>query len=321
MADTSIVAGDKVSQILPKETATEVIKEVAQASAVLTRGRRIPMSTREKVMPVLAGLPAVGWVKGEYGLKGITDIAFEGLNISAAELASVLPIPDAVADDLGIDVWGEVRPSTVEAVGTAFDRAVLFGGAKDVDFPQEWTDNKQTGLVAEAVKAGNVVREKTGEDLGVTVANAAQKLAQQGFQTTGFISAPGLRWELSKARDKNGQPIFDPNANTLYGMPISEALNGAWGDDVTMIVGDFSKLLVGVRQDITMQVFDSGALSDAAGKIVLNLIQQDSKALRTVFRGGFQVANPVTALKAKKAERFPFVVIAKDGVKLPGETK
>ena len=59
---------------------------------------------------------------------------------------------------------------------------------------------------------------------------------------------------------------------------------------------DWGKFVVGVRQDITYDLFKEGVISDADGKVILNLMQQDTKALRVVFRVGFNVAQPLTRL-------------------------
>jgi hypothetical protein len=61
-----------------------------------------------------------------------------------------------------------------------------------------------------------------------------------------------------------------------------------------------------MRQDITWKVFTEGVISDGDGKVVLNLMQQDSVALRVTMRLAYATSNPVTALNASSVTRFPF---------------
>ena len=52
-----------------------------------------------------------------------------------------------------------------------------------------------------------------------------------------------------------------------------------------------------------------GVISDDAGVVLLNLMQQDSVALRVVMRCGYALANPVNRVEPVKASRFPFSVL------------
>ena len=96
----------------------------------------------------------------------------------------------------------------------------------------------------------------------------------------------------------------------LFGFPLNEVANGAWDStSASLIAGDWQKAIVGVRQDISFKVFDQGVVSDGSGNVVLNLMQQDSVALRVTMRLGFSVANPVTAVESSALERAPFAVL------------
>ncbi|WP_222845999.1 hypothetical protein [Corynebacterium aurimucosum] len=72
---------------------------------------------------------------------------------------------------------------------------------------------------------------------------------------------------------------------------------------------DWDKQVVGIRQDITYDLFSEGVISDADGKVVLNLMQQDTKALRVVMRVGWQTAIPVTRASKGKKKIYPGGVI------------
>ena len=114
--------------------------------------------------------------------------------------------------------------------------------------------------------------------------------------------------ELARLRDANGQPIYTPsvaagNPASLYGYPLNEVANGAWDTTKAMLLAaDWTKFVVGVRQDITYKVFDQGVISDTAGNVVYNLMQQDAQAMRVVMRVGFAVANPLTRIAAKGSQ-------------------
>lgn len=278
--------------LVPNQTVTEILQEAPKSSVVLDRAKKVRMSAKKATQPVLSSLPDAYWVEGDTGLKETTKNMWSSLSITAEELAVIVPIPDALIDDANVPLWEEIKPLLAEAIGRAVDRAALFG----VDKPASWP----AGIIPAAIAKGNVVPEGTTADLGADVAMLGKTLAQQGSNLSAFATEPGLQWELIGLRNEGGTPIYTPSLSDgapsgLYGKPLNEVDNGAWDSDVAKILGvDWSKFVVGIRQDITFKLFSEGVLTDTNGKVLLNLMQQDSKALRVVFRVGFQVANPLS---------------------------
>jgi len=302
----SITGRTEVSDaLLPDQIINEIIAEAPKASVVLARAKTARLSAKKAKQPVLATLPEAYWLDGDTGLKQTTNVTWKGVTITAEELAVIAPIPNAVVDDANVPLWDQVKPLLTEAIGLKVDQAALFG----VDKPASWP----TAMVPGAIAAGNVVAEGTGADLGVDVAQLGEKIAKQGFGINGFASRPGLQWALVGLRNAQGTPLYTPSLSAgapagLYGYPLNEVQSGVWDATVaTLLAADWSKFVVGIRQDITYDLFSEGVISDADGKVILNLMQQDSKALRVVFRVGFQVAIPVTRLAG--ANGYPAGVI------------
>lgn len=297
---------------LPDQIAREVIQTAPQASVVAARARKVPMSTKTMKQSVLASLPDAYWVNGDTGMKQTTKMAWSGVSMTAEELAVIVPIPDALMADSSVPLWDEIKPLLVEAIGKKVDAATIFGDDKPASWP--------AALIPGAIAAGNSVELGTGEDIGVDIATLGERLAIDGFAFNGFISRPGLHWSLIGLRDAGGKPIYgsgDANnlvngvpTSNLYGYPLNEVTTGVWDPaDAVLLGADWTKVVLGIRQDITFQLFTEGVISDDAGKVILNLMQQDSKALRVVFRVGFQVANPMTRLNSNAATRYPAAVI------------
>lgn len=301
--------------MLPDQLSKDIIKTAPQQSVILSRARRVPMSTKTAKQPVLASLPDAYWVNGDTGLKQTTKVAWEGVSMTAEELAVIVPIPDALIADSSIPLWDEIKPLLIEAVGKKVDEATIFA----TDKPASWP----AALIAGAIAAGNTVAMGTGADVGVDIATLGEQLALDGFQMNGFVSRPGLTWSLIGLRDSAGRSIYQPpqnsglsqsqgvqNQGSLYGFPLNEVTTGVWDPDTAVMLGaDWDKVVVGIRQDITFQMFSEGVISDENGKVILNLMQQDTKAMRLVFRVGFQVANPMTRLNTNSATRYPAGVI------------
>lgn len=294
--------------LVPEPFAAEVIKEMPKASAALSLCRRARMSTKTNRQPVLSLLPEAYWVAGDTGLKQTSKADWENLELVAEELAVIVPVPEAYIADSGIPIWDEVRPIVAEAFGRKLDQAVLFGTSK----PATWTS---AAIVPGAIAKNNDVEKGTGADLGIDIASMGQLLAGQGYSLNAFASAPGFNWELVSARSAQGTPIYGSGdlsqgvPSTIYGRRNSEIENGSWDAASALLVGgDFNKAIIGMRQDITFKVFTEGVITDDAGVVLLNLMQQDSVAMRFVMRVGYALANPVSPL-ADIADRFPFAVL------------
>lgn len=306
MAIDQITRHSGTDPLVPQPLVAEVIKELPKASAALNLCRRVPMSTKTSRQPVLSVLPNAYWLQGDQGQKQTTKADWENLELVAEEIAVIVPVPIAYMADSAVPIWGEIRPLIVQAFGQAIDRAVMFG----VNKPVTWTSQ---AIIPGLVAAGNTVAE--GDDIGVSIAGMGEKLAGQGFNLNSYASRPGFHWKLAAARTLAGYPIYGAGdlangiPSSLYGRPLAEIENGSWpmANDVQLIGGEFDKAIIGLREDITFRVFEEGVIQNPDGTIAVNLMQQDSVALRVVMRLGYALANPVTVMEADAAKRFPFV--------------
>lgn len=299
--------GSPTDPLIPETIVKNVIEQLPQSSVLLDRARRVPMTSKSARQPVLSALPAAYWVDGDTGLKQTTKAQWENVTITAEELAAIVVIPDAYFDDASIPLWDSIQPLLREAVGLKVDQAGIFG----VDTPTSWPD----ALVVGAAAAGNVVTDGTGDDFAQDVAALGQLIAAEGYAVNGFAAKPGLNWRLVGLRNEQGTPIYTPSLaqgvpSSLYGYPLNEVINGSWDPDIELIAADWSKFIVGVRQDMTFRIFSEGVISDDSGNVVVNLMQQDAKAMRVVFRVGFQVANPINRVESDPDARYPAGYIA-----------
>lgn len=305
-----ISRGSPTDPLIPESIVNTVIETLPEQSVLLSRARRVQMTSKTGRQPVLSALPAAYWVNGDTGMKQTTKAEWDNVTITAEELAAIVVIPDAYFDDASIPLWSQIQPLLVEAIGLKVDQAGLFG----VDKPASWP----TAVVPAAIAAGNTVTDGTGDDLGQDVAALGELMAAQGFAINGFASRPGLNWKLIGLRNEQGTPIYVPSLaagtpSSLYGYPLNEVVNGAWDSDYELLAADWSKFVVGVRQDMTFRIFSEGVISNDDGEVVVNLMQQDAKAMRVVFRVGFQVANPLTRLESDEDARYPAGVIEAAG--------
>lgn len=300
---------------IPEQVAGEVLKEATASSTVMQLARKVRMSSKTYRQPVLDVLPDAYWVSGDTGLKQTTEVEWDNVYLTAEALAVLVVVPDEFLQDATIPIWSEVRPLVAEAFGRKIDNAALWG----LDKPASWTNY----VYADAATAGNYVEigqnaalagnGNTTSDLATDVAAMGLQLAEDGFNLNGFAAQPGFNWRLVGQRSANGDPIYTQligeNRQGLYGVPFTEARNGAWDNEVKLIGGDWSKAILGTRLDMTYTMHEDAVISDGSGNVVFNAMQQDSKIMRVVGRWGFAIANPVTRQNATAATRSPFSLL------------
>jgi HK97 family phage major capsid protein len=300
---------------IPTEEVGELLKVMPEESVLLKRARRQPMSTKTVKQTIMTTFPDAYWVDGDTGLKQTTKQSFSQPTMTAEELAVIAVVPDAVIDDSSLPIWATLRPFLAEAIGKKVDQAAIYG----IDKPASWPLALVPGAIAAGViTPGNLTATPADQrkDAGQLVADLGLKMARDaGANLSGLIAQAGTGWELDRIRDADRRPIYDGVAGALRGVPFDELKNGAWsdvgtGDTAVPLIGvDWSQVYIGIRQDITVKMLDQAVISDAAGKVIFNLAQQDAKALRIVFRVGYQAVMPVNHQQTDAAKRFPAGVI------------
>ena len=306
--------------LVPEPLAAAIIQEAPTASAALSLMNRTTLSSKTQRQPVLDVLPVSYWVGGDTGMKQTTMQQWKNVVMVVEELACIVPIPEAYLDDADVPLWGQIQPRIVESVGQLIDLAVLWG----VNKPSTWGEAVFPG----AGKSQQFIVQGTGVDLGQDVAKLGALMAQSGYNVDGFAAAPGTAWNLVGLRSAQGVPIYQPDmmsgrpGGSLYGYPMPEIKNGSWQTGLTgalMLAGDFSKAIIGIRRDISFKMFTEGVISDDTGKVILNLMQQDSVAMRMTMRLAYACVNPVNIMKPGNAitARWPFGAILPVGATPP----
>lgn len=312
----SLTTRTDVEALVPEEVSREMLGKAVQDSAVLQLFRPVPVSRRQVRFPVLAALPVAYWVDGDTGIKQSTEMAWANKYINIEEIATIMPIPENVLDDVDANLWDEAEPYLREAFATVLDTAVFFGNNAPSSFPPN--------VVAAATSAGNTVTEGTataaqGGYFG-DLDNMLATVEEDGFDVSGWAAARSARRKFRAARDTQGRKLdvgrIGPDLATLDGSPILYPMRGQWpesgsaGSNVRMIAGDFAtQFVVGVRQDISLKFLDQAVITDNTGAILYNLPQQDMVAVRLKFRVGWQVANTLNNDQPIEANRYPAAVM------------
>ena len=289
-----------VEELIDTQVANEIFEGVVRESKALQVMNRLPNMTSDKTkLRVLDTLPVAYFVdeSTNNGRKNITKLAWDKKMINAEELAVIVPIKENLLNDSSIDIWAQVKPRLIEALGRKIDDAIFNGNGK----PAGW----RNGLIPSILSAGAQVTE--GTDFYSDINDAMVKVEESGYNVTGAIGGVGLKGKFRMLVDKNGQPIKGTEIDELSKVFVD---NGTWDKTTaTMIVGDFKQAVYAIRQDVTYKVLDQAVIQDpSTGDILYNLAQEDMVALRVVMRLGWEIPNPVNA-ENETESRFPFASI------------
>ena len=302
--------------LMPEDVATEILGNIAGDSVVMNLGRRLlNMSRKTRRMPVWSTLPQAYFVNGDTGLKQTTGASWDNVFIEAEEIACFVVIPDAVADDADYDILAECKPGIVSAIGKTFDQAVMYG----IGAPSSWPDPLSIGIEEAGHRVtlgdvGDLYDDLMGEG------GVLSLIEEDGYFPSGHVAALRMRAKLRGLREKDingdatGLPIFTsaqmadgPTTYALDGEQLMFPRNGAMDPARSLLIaGDWSQLVWSIRQDLTYKVITEGVITDANNNIVINLPQQDSSALRVVFRVGWALPNPINLVNEDEATRYPF---------------
>jgi HK97 family phage major capsid protein len=308
--------------LIPEDVQREIVQSVEEKSAAMRLMPHVTMKRAQQRIPVLTQLPIAYWLTGasldarDRGLKQTTSLAWDNVYLNAEEMAVIIPVAKTLLDDLDYDFWSQVKPKVTEAFGVALDEAVFFGNQAPSTFPP--------AIVTQAAAAGNLVVAGANTPDFLADVNVAMGLVESdGYDVSGFWARKQVKAKLRGLRTTTGAfvmlgddtgPQNSINTGSLYGEPIvfnnaglTEFQTGATG--YSMIGGQWDQSMLAIREDISMEMFDTGVISDNTGAIIFNLLQQDMVALRVIARFAWAVPNPINRMQPTAAQRYPFFAI------------
>ncbi|MFR7387544.1 MAG: phage major capsid protein [Blautia faecis] len=132
----------------PRAGCIQYFRDAPKNSVFMGMARKLPnMTSNQTRIRVLDFLPTAYWVDGDTGMKQTTRQAWDNVYLNAGELAVIVPIPDAVLSDSEFDIFGEITPRVMEAIGQKVDAAVIFGDNRRENGRQTllpWQDRLET---------------------------------------------------------------------------------------------------------------------------------------------------------------------------------
>lgn len=308
----NVVSRSDVAALIPEQVSSDMLGKATEESAVMGLFRRLPVAGTQVRFPILSALPVAYWVSGDTGLKQTTEVGWSNKYLQIEEIATIMPVPDNVAEDVSVNVYDEAMPLLVEAFGRTLDSAVFFGVNAPGSFP--------TNIVAAAAAAGNFIdvggSTQAQGGFMADVDKLIAKIEQDGYDVTGWLGPISTRALFRAARDTTGQKVdvgrIGADFRSFDGAPIRYPMRGLWPQSggvgvngVALLGGDWSEFIVGVKNQIEVKVLTEAVITDNTGAIVYNLPQQDMTAIRLKFRVGWQVANSINNDQPTGSARYP----------------
>lgn len=310
MAYNNLISRSDSSALIKREDFNEIMKAATHQSACMQVFRKVPVSTNQSRVPVLDVLPSSYWVSPtDSGRKQTTEANWTAKYINIEEIAAIIPVPITVAEDIAsgsFSLNAEVLPLLAEAMAVLLDDTIINGTSTPATWP--------SAIATAAAAAGNTVARGTNAaSKGGYVQDVVDlfgKVEEDGFEPTAIISTRRFKKYLRASRDTTGQKLMDitGDADMIMGIPLTYASPDVMpitADTLELVVLDARQFLMGVRQEMRLDVFNSGVITDAAGLVLYNLMQDDLTAVRVTMRVGWVCANAVNRAQATEADRYP----------------
>lgn len=271
---------DELSGFVPTPQATDIMTMVARGSSMMRLGNVKEMTSERQKFPVLAEGPGAYWV-GEGERIKTSKATWIFPEIVVKKMAVIIPVTKEKLADTTINVFEELKGPIAEAFYQAFDKACFMG--TESPFAKN--------LFQAAVDVDNFIVNGTSS-LDLDVSDLMALIESDGRDVNGFAAHYGIKNDLRKLRDGNGNQLFVTGVGTaeLYSSPIEFARNESIDKTKAEIfAGDWSKAIVGVRQGIEYEILKEATLQgtvDADGKPI-SLAEQDMVAIKASMRVGF----------------------------------
>lgn len=236
---------------VPTPLASEFIDRLRAASVCIRAGAQtVPMDSKTLRIARLESDPTVAW-RAENATIAESDATFGAVDFDAKSLMGITVVSRELLED-SVNVAEMLEIAFVNATAVTFDQGLLFGSG---------SSNEPTGL-ANAAGLTQVDMAANGAALANydKIIDTIYAIQALNAEPTSMIYHPRTGASLAKLKDANSNPLSVPQmvANLqrypTTSVSITETQGTATGVTSSILVGDFRKMLIGLRAMLRIEV-------------------------------------------------------------------
>jgi len=236
---------------VPKRLLSNVIDKMRAKSTVIQAGAlTVPLDTQVTTIARIASDPAAGW-RMENAAVAESDPTFEGVTFNARSLAVLVKVSRELLDD-SVNIDQALTMAFAGAMAGEADRVALFGSGTA---PEPRGVFNTTNINSVSMGANGAALTSYGKLLDFLY---ELELDNAG-KPTAAIQHPRTWRTIQGFADTTNQPLQPPPALANLPQLVSTTVpinqtQGTANNASSVIVGDFSQLLIGIRQEMRIEI-------------------------------------------------------------------
>lgn len=289
------------SEFVPEEFSSEVIRIAGNYGHVRRNATVIPMSTDTLNVPTIGDVTAYRQASQKAARTASTPTT-GSVVLTAEDVSVMIPMSNQLLADANVRVIDLLTRLAAKAIAKKEDLWGIQGEASGEGIFQ----TSGVATVTMATGTGDTYAEATADDLLDVIAAVDEDLLD------------GARWFMSRSvfnvflglKDSNGQYICTNPAGsipaTLWGYPVEFVANmpktsdGSQPSTKFIAFGNMENILVGDRQQMTIDISKEATVTDSDGSTKRYLFQDNMSAVRVIVREDIQVSLPSSAFAVLK---------------------
>lgn len=238
---------------VPTPLASQFIDLMRARSVVMTAGAMtVPMDSQTLAIARLESDPDSGW-RNENAAIAEGDPTFGRVTFTARTLAGKLTLSRELAAD-SLNVGAMIENAFAQSMAVELDRAALYGSGTAPE-PRGVVNTSGISAVSMATNGAALANYDKILDTLLELKNA------NAADPTAMIAAPRTEIALAKLKDSQSNPLTVPGLVSRIPLlsTTSAPINETQGTATTassIVVGDFRQLMIGMRQQLEIRVFD-----------------------------------------------------------------
>jgi HK97 family phage major capsid protein len=250
--------------LIPDEFVPEIMGKARKVFKLLSAGLiKISRMTRDaqgfpvRVNSVTSGDDAIG----EGNTAETTEPSYTLVQLVAMKFGATIPVNEEVLADAPVDVIADLEDGIGQDIGTKLERHVLRGTGGDLQ-PQGITTHEDVEHVPGPEFNSDAEAYGAALDQALNSFYFGIEAGYRESDSFAFVAGSQLYALLNAARVGGAKLLSAPTNEkpfaTLFGKPVIES---AALTDGQLVAGDFSRYVLGWRQDVTVRMSDQANFS------------------------------------------------------------